>query len=254
MNNHRIFAALTAWAAIASAPIAYATFVYGLRAVEWDFSTLVDPMASLYVGPDGAPLIRLSMVADMLGYYLPLIPVAIYLWQWLRKRQPGMATLYTVCALFYIVIGAIGASILAAAHPPLITEYATSTGVRRETVELLFRMTMDLVYGGMWNMLEMLLAGIWWTGIGLAIRAENRALGMMTIVIGVASLIDSIGTMVGSSAIAMIGLPVYILLAPLWAFSTGIAILRGFGAETAGVEPIPTTIGLDTMQPSTVRS
>ena len=231
MNNHHVFRAVAAWAAIASAPIAYATIVYGLRAVEWNFATFEDPMSSLFVGRDGSPLIHLSMIADMLGYYLFLIPVAIYLWQWLRRERPGLATVYSTCGLFYILIGAIGASILAAVHPPLIDEYAVASGTRRETIELLFRTTMDLVYGGLWNMLEVTLAGIWWIGLGAAIRSAHRTLGTLTMILGAAGLIDGFGTMIGSTAVSMVGLPVYIVLAPLWAFVMGIAILRGFGSE-----------------------
>jgi hypothetical protein len=52
-------------------------------------------------------------------------------------------------------------------------------------------------------------------------------------VVGISSLIDSVGNMIGFDTIALLGLDVYLLLAPFWMLAFGISLLRTSAAEIA---------------------
>ena len=80
---------------------------------------------------------------------------------------------------------------LATALPTLIREYATASSSHQMSLQSVFTGYTDGIYRGLWNLLEEFLAGIGWIGFGLVLRAERRRLGMVTIVLGAACLVDS---------------------------------------------------------------
>ena len=82
-----------------------------------------------------------------------------------------------------------------------------------------------MVYGGMWAILDPLLVGIWFLGIGLLLRSERRLFSIFSIVLGISALLSSLGVILGIEAIALLGV-IYGLLAPVWALWLGIDLLR----------------------------
>ena len=162
----------------------------------------------------------------MFSYYLPLLPVALFLWRWLGSRDPDWVLFYTSCGLGYILIGATGAAILAAVHPPLINAYAQASVEQRPVLETVFSAIWNMVYRGMWGILEVVLAGIWFLGIGLLLRGERRLFSIFSIILGISALLDSFGNMFSVETLASISLYIYLLLAPVWALWLGIDLLR----------------------------
>jgi len=195
-------------------------------AVDFNMEASTNPALLLSVGADGASLSRWGMILDMLGYYLPLLPVALFLWRWLRPRNPDWVLFYTSCGLGYILIGAIGAVILAAVHPPLISAYSQSSVEQRPALETVFSAVWNMVYGGMWGIPGVLLAGIWFLGIGLLLRGERRLFSIFSIILGISALLSSLGVILGIEAIAFFLGVIYGLLAPVWALWLGIDLLR----------------------------
>ncbi len=118
-----------------------------------------------------------------------------------------------------------GAAILAAVIPPLVVTYGADAA-QKATIEMVFDATTNLVYGGLWNILEVFIVGVGWIGIGLILRRERRAIGITTVILGVAALFDSVGTTLGIVALAELGLYIYLVLAPIWALWLGIDLLR----------------------------
>ena len=96
----------------------------------------------------------------------------------------------------------------------------------------------DGIYRGLWNLLEELLAGVGWVGFGLALRTERRRLGLVTIVLGAACPVDSLGTALNVDTVASTGLTVYLVLAPAWACWIGIGLLRAPGPGVAPDRPL----------------
>jgi hypothetical protein len=227
MNDHQSFQRFAALAAIISFPLALGSIVLPGIAIDFKFmDASTNPVFTLSVGADGASLLRWGMILDMFSYYLPLLPVALFLWRWLGSRNPDWVLFYTSCGLGYILIGAIGAAILAAVLPPLINAYAQASVEQRPVLETVFSAIGNMVYGGMWNILEVLLAGIWFLGIGLLLRGERRIFSIVSIILGISALLDSFGNMFSVETLASISLYIYLLLAPIWALWLGIDLLR----------------------------
>ena len=226
MNDHQSFQRFAALAAIISFPLTLGSIVLSGMALDFNMEASTNPALLLSVGADGASLSRWGMLLDMLGYYLPLLPVALFLWRWLGPRDPDWVLFYTSCGLGYILIGAIGAVILAAVHPPLISAYAQASVEQRPVLETVFSAVWNMVYGGMWNILGELLAGIWFVGVGLLLRGERRIFSIVTMILGISALLDSLGMILNFEGLALLGLSIYVVLAPIWALWLGIDLLR----------------------------
>src|SRR6185503_5685067 len=211
---------------IISFPLALGSIVLSGMAQDFNMEASTNPALLLSVGADGASLSRWGMILDMLGYYLPLLPVALFLWRWLGPRDPDWVLFYTSCGLGYILIGAIGAVILAAVHPPLISAYAQAPVEQRPALETVFSALWNMVYGGMWNILGELLAGIWFVGVGLLLRGERRIFSIVTMILGISALLDSLGMILNFEGLALLGLSIYVVLAPIWTLWLGIDLLR----------------------------
>jgi len=226
MNDHQSFQRFAALAAIISFPLALGSIVLSGIPVNFSPDVATNPALWLSVGADGARLLRWGLILDMLSYYLPLLPVALFLWRWLRSRNPDWVLFYTSCGLGYILIGAIGAAILAAVHTPLINAYAQASVEQRPVLETVFSAIWNMVYGGMWGILEVLLAGIWFLGIGLLLRGERRLFSIFSIILGISALLGSLGMILSVEALALLGGVIYGLLAPIWALWLGIDLIR----------------------------
>ncbi len=228
MNDHQSFQRFAALAAIISSTLAFGGIVHsvsGMAAIDFNMDVPFW-LSSLSAGADGARELRRGMILDMFSYYLPLLPVALFLWRWLGSRNPNWVLFYTSCGLGYILIGSIGAAILAAVHPPLINAYAQASVEQRPVLETVFSAIGNMVYGGMWAMLDTLLVGIWFLGIGLLLQGERRLFSIFSIILGISALLSSLGVILGIEAIAFFLGVIYGLLAPVWALWLGIDLLR----------------------------
>jgi Domain of unknown function (DUF4386) len=227
MNDHQSFQRFAALAAIISFPLALGSIVLSGMALDFNMiDAAANPALWLSVGADGASLLRWGMILDMFSYYLPLLPVALFLWGWLGPRNPDWVRFYTFCGLGYILIGATGAVILAAIQPPLIKAYAQASVEQRVMLETVFNTIWSMVYGGMWNILGGLLTGTWFLGIGLLLRGERRIFSIVSMILGISALLDSLGFILGIEALALLGVAIYVLLAPFWTLWLGIDLLR----------------------------
>ena len=226
MNDHQSFQRFAALAAIISFPLALGSIVLSGMAMDFNMEASTNPVLLLSVGADGANLLRWGMILDMFSYYLPLLPVALFLLHWLNPKSPNWVRFYTFCGVGYILIGAIGATILAATYPPLIRAYGQASAPQQVVLETIFGTITDLVYGGLWNILEVLLAGVWFIGIGLLLRSERRVFSVVSIILGISALLDSLGFILGVEAVSSLGLNIYLVLAPIWTLWLGIDFIR----------------------------
>lgn len=221
MNDHRSFQRFAAVTAIVSFPLALASVVLSTLPINFSPDVATNPALMLSVGTDGANLLRWGMILDMLGYYLPLLPVALFLPRWLKPRNPDWVRFYTICGLGYILIGSVGAATLAAVQPSLILAYGQASVEQRYGLETVFITIWNMVFGGMWK-LGGALAGVWFLGIGLLIRDERRIFSIISMILGASALL---GIILGVKAISWLG-AIYGFLAPIWALWIGIDLLR----------------------------
>jgi hypothetical protein len=185
-----------------------------------------DPVQMLSIKDVNIPLLRGSMLADIAGYYLLLLPLIYYLRPYLRQKSPW-TDLLTFCGTAYALGGAIGAAIIAEVICRLYTEYYLAVPAEQEAIRAVFRALTYLVYEGLWNLLGSLFSGVWWLLTGYILVSSHQTTGRFTIVLGAFTLLDALGNIVGISWLAEIGLNMYLVLAPVWAIWIGILIWKG---------------------------
>jgi len=226
MNDHLSFQRLTAGTTIL-ALICYLSSILPLLAImNYSFSAEAFSGAMISTGSRGANLLRWGMIFDVFGSYLLLAPLALHLWNWLKPRNPNHVTLYTLCGLAYILIGSMGAIVLSAVLPPLIKDYAQASVLRRDMLQVVFNGFLNAVFLGLWNPLEVFLLSIWLFGLGPLIQQERRALGIITRLLGLSALIDSIGRFLDMGTIFFIGSSGLFLLVPVWLIGWAIDLSR----------------------------
>jgi Domain of unknown function (DUF4386) len=226
MNNDASFQRLAAVTSILATLLACGSI--GVQALVLGVNTdpFSNPTSILMTGADGANLFRWGMILDIFGYYLLLVPLALLLWSRLQPKGMNLVTLYTFCGLAYILVGAAGAATLAAISPPLIEGYGHASAQQQQMYEVVFSGFINVVYVGLWNLLESSLSGIWWLGIGLLLRREQPALGIFTTVLGIFALLDALGRILNIQLIYTVGLAGILLFIPIWTLWFGIDLLR----------------------------
>ncbi len=184
-----------------------------------------DPVQMLNVPDVNVALLRGSMLADMLGYYLLLLPIIYYLRLYLRERT-SWADAITFCGTAYVLGGAIGAAIMAEVATQLYTDYYKADPGAQAQIRIVYQAIIYLVYDGLWNLLGSLLASVWWLLTGYVLTASHKVLGWITVVLGAFTALDPIGNLLGIEWLAEIGLNVYLVLAPVWAIWIGIVVWK----------------------------
>lgn len=110
MLNQEKLRVLAAWSAILATPLAVGHMA--LLALAGDFS---NPLALLSSGAAAAQTLRWSMVLDIFGYYLLLVPAIVFLWLQLKSKGAHISG-FAISGLLYVLAGAGGAAILAYAN------------------------------------------------------------------------------------------------------------------------------------------
>jgi hypothetical protein len=180
-------------------------------------------------------LLRWAMLADLTGYYLLLLPVIYYLRPYLHQQTPW-AGVITYCGTAYVWGGAIGAAIMGEVSSRLYADYYAAAPGEQTSIRVVYQAVTYLVYDGLWNLLGSLLGGMWWLLSGYFLKGFGKALGRVTVVLGVFTLLDGIANLMGIEWLAEIGLNVYLVLAPAWALWMGVTIWKKSGKTISLVE------------------
>lgn len=211
---------------IISGLLAVACMVYGLVAVNYNFDAFSNPLLILSIPNVNVDAARSSMIFDMLGYYLLLIPIAYLLHDWIKTKTPWN-NLITFSGLGYALIGGIGAAILAVVWPSILKIYPTAAPDLQLILKTNFAFYNALVYEGLWNLLEMLFAGTWWLWIGIVLyKNKFRYTGLLTVVLGLSCFADASAGIFQIAALHEIALNIYLVLSIKWALVMGIFLLR----------------------------
>jgi hypothetical protein len=209
-----------------SGKIALLCMIFGAIAVDFHFEVFNNPALMLTLPGVNAEAGRWSMICDMLGYYMLLLPVICYLHDWMKDKTPW-SNLITFCGLAYVLIGSVGASILAVTYPQALNTYPGAAAAMQPIIKSNFEFVNSMVYGGMWNLLEVLFAGVWWLFVGIALlKTGRKSIGIVTIILGGFSLLDGFSGMIESASLHEITLNVYLYLSIVWAVWIGVLIYR----------------------------
>jgi hypothetical protein len=209
---------------ILSGILGLACLLIGTVATQYDAEAFANPLKLLTMTNVNVIQIKWFMILDMFGYYLLLLPIIFYTHEKLNIKT-ALASLFTSLGFAYVLIGAIGAVVLAVIWPDLISKHAGASEEMKEVYKADFLLATNFVVKGLWNYLEVLLCGIWWIAVGY-FTIENRALKITTLVLGFACLIDAFGELASIPTMAEIGLNVYLILAIVWPVWIGIEIFK----------------------------
>ncbi len=216
VKYRRLIALLTFFSGI----IALLSYFLVCAAVQFNFDFFSDPVSIFSTRGVNGTLLKWSMITDVFGYYLLLLPVIFYSHEWLRK-QSNWASAISTSGVGYILFGSSGAAILAVLWPMLLEEYARATPSEQKTIQLLFTSFNAMVYGGLWNLLNAFLGGIWFLSTGILLKQRSKVPGWLFIVLGISSLLDWLGNALSIAALADAALNIYLLLAPIAAMVLG---------------------------------
>ena len=205
--------------------LALACLWVGALAVEYNFDAFSDPVLTLQYAHNYMPAKWFNLL-DLFGYYLLLLPLVFYFHQQFKYRSPWMP-LITFSGVAYVLTGALGAAILTALWPEQMQAYLAALPEEKPLIGAIFSTTTLLVTKGMWNILEVLFAAVWWIGLGKLLAGENKAMGVLTVVLGVSTLLDAMGNIFGITFLAELGMNVYLILGISWPIVTGIRMKRG---------------------------
>jgi hypothetical protein len=223
------------WITLLSGLLALACMVVGLHAAQYDVDAFADPLRLLDMTGVDRRSLRAFMMLDMLGFYLLLAPIVLASHRFLKERTPWAQTL-TACGLAYVLIGAMGAAILAAAWPTILASHSVAAPAEALLLRSNFALVTQLVYDGLWNTLEVLLVGIWWCGLGLALWQKNRGFALLTLVTGLFPLLDGMAGMFALAPLHEAMLTGYLVMSIVWPVVLGVALLRAERTASASVE------------------
>lgn len=222
LSKHKITGIIT----VLSGILALICLLLAAAGVNYHMEVFSEPSLILTIPGVNAQASKWSMIADMFGYYLLLLPVIYYLHEWMRDKT-AWSSLITFCGLAYVITGAIGASILAVVYPYAINAYAAALPGVQPLIKANFELVNNMVYGGLWNLLEVLFAATWWIFTGWLLYNTGRKLtGAFTVLAGCFPLLDAIAAMAGSEPLHEVALNGYLYLAIGWAAWIGIIIYR----------------------------
>ena len=231
MNDQTSFRRIAAISAILSAPLALLSTFIAIAAVGFNFELLDEPVGLVKLGAGAAELFAWSWILAALGFYLLLIPAAIYLRYWLKSLEPNLVGMYTAFGLGYCFIGAISLFTMTTVLSPMMHAYAEAPGPQQDVLVVVFQAIANLASTSL-STLTFMLGGVWWLGIGLELRAGHRILGIVTVILGIATLGSGLGYLFHIEPFARLEMFNY-FLGPVWAAWLGILILR----RTEEVQP-----------------
>ena len=164
---------------------AASTFLF-LQAARFSITTLLDPSRLITTGDTGGSLIRVAAELDMAGYVLA-VPTALYLRE--RFKDSAAIDLWTIAGILFLLLGALGAVVLAFVGAPLIHEYAAPSIQGKHAIESSFEVIHRLVVVAIWQVVDPLLLAAWLIPLSrLAYRSGARLLAAATALIAAAGL------------------------------------------------------------------
>ena len=216
---------LTGWTAIFAAVMMVATLAMNGLAAGTDAYLFYDPAKALTLAPDKIAAYRLYLLADVLGYYLPLVVIGGYLWRRLRERGGIVIDMALLFVVIHVMLGVTGAAIQFPVLPALVDAHAAGDAAVRAAAETAWLTTVSGAARGIWWM-EGPVVAFWGISTGLAMRSQGMKFGPLLIVVA-----GLYGLMFVSGCLGLVDLGsgfvvLAVLLQPIWTVLTGISLLR----------------------------
>lgn len=196
---------IVGWITILSGIVGFISYFLVAGAVNFNFEFFSSPSLIFSIEGVSSIMLKWSMITDIFGYYLLLLPILFFIHEWL-KGKTEWRNIFTFCGASYIFAGALGAAILSSTWPVLLDKFPNATPQQQEIIKLSFENLSLIVGNGIWNLFDAFVFGVWFIAIGVFIKREKAFWGWFTIFVGLLSLLDFIGNALEIKSIAEIAL------------------------------------------------
>ncbi|MCC7705628.1 hypothetical protein IGS59_25635 [Janthinobacterium sp. GW460P] len=230
-NNSNDPRAVVGWLAVLGAVLAWSMAVLVGAAAGFDFEVLAHPTRMLAYSAESQNLYRLSMWADILGWYVPFLAVGGYLWQPMRQKMGAMADIGLAGLIVYAVLGITGAGLLSLTLPP-VAELAASTAGAKPAADALW-ITLQRAAQGIWNAEAPVLL-LWGIVAARFLRGEKWGFGRLLTFDICLFMLELAFNLVGWHDIGESILMITLVIHPLWLFLFGVSLLRQRAPVLAG--------------------
>jgi hypothetical protein len=213
------------WTAIAGSMLAWFSLYCLYAATAGDIDAVLHPATALELDAAGAQWFRVAMLADVFGYYLPVLIVGGYLWSSSRHEAGAISDIAVLALIVYVVLGIAGASMQLAVLPALsAAQAAGDTSVKIAAQSAWLAIVTATEHGLWWA--EGPVMGLWAWLMGPVLRRQGRAYGALLVACGSLYLASFGAEFLGIRTTAEICETLAVLLFPLWLLLTGIALVR----------------------------
>ena len=133
--NSKEVVQLTAWAAILGGIFAYLNVGFMLVVTQGDMNLSLQGAYMLTASAQVREFFRWSMLADVLGFYLPLLIIGGYFWASFRDRAGALGDMAVLAIVVYVILGVAGASLQLAVLNPLASLHAEGGDAAKAAAE-----------------------------------------------------------------------------------------------------------------------
>jgi hypothetical protein len=214
------------WIGIVGSLFAWFSLYCLYAATAGDLDAVFHPATALGLDASALQWFRVAMLADMFGFYLPVLIVGGYLWSSSRQEVGALKDIAVLSLLLYVVFGIAGASMQLAALPPLSEAHAAGDAAVKIADQSAWLAIVTATEHGLW-WAEGPVMGLWAGLMGPVLRRQGRAFGVLLTACGGLYIVSFIAEFLGTRTIAELCETLGVLLFPLWLLLTGIGLVRG---------------------------
>lgn len=141
---------LTGWTAILGGIVACLHVTLDFVLLGDDFAMSLHGASMLALPTETRDLFRWAMLADILGFYLPVIVIAGYLWHRFRDEAGAWGDMAALAIGVYVVVGVSGAAIQMSVLNPLAHLHQGGDEATRVTAEAIWTALAHASQKGLW--------------------------------------------------------------------------------------------------------
>ncbi|MCQ4312792.1 hypothetical protein NAV33_12905 [Pseudomonas stutzeri] len=227
--NSKEVAQLTAWAAILGGVFAYLNVGFMLAVTQGDMNLSLQGGYMLTASAQVREFFRWSMLADVLGFYLPLLIIGGYFWASFRDRAGALGDMAVLAIVVYVILGVAGASLQLAVLNPLASLHAEGGETAKVAAEAAWTSIATASQKGLW-WCEGPVVLFWGLVVGKQLKTAGwgkSILWPLSIVGWCFGLFFVCGFFQSLAVLTNVLLVVVVLIFPLWLMMFGTQLLRG---------------------------
>jgi hypothetical protein len=140
----------TAWSAVIGGILAYANVVLSMMVTGSDTEMVLHGATMLALPSDTRDLFRLSMLADVFGFYLAVLVIGGYFLHCFRDELGALGDMIAFAIGLYAVLGISGAAMQLAVYQPLAHLYAGGDEATRAAAATAWTTLANATQSGLW--------------------------------------------------------------------------------------------------------